>query len=129
LYLLEHTTFIHPMIGMSLRTYFWTGGFKSQITDMWTWCRRYNPTSFGLQKTDGDYYYSEKHEISANHTAFEYCSKISFAFYEQGIRCVDGSNERASVATICESTSNVTNADLVRIYFLNLTLLDIKTLA
>jgi len=84
---------------------------------MWTWCRRYNPTSFGLQKTVEDhYYYSEQYEISANLTAFDYCSKISFAFNEQGIRCVDGSYERA---TICESTSNVTNADLVRIYFLN----------
>jgi hypothetical protein len=105
--------------GESISNYFvWTGGFKNQFTDIWTWCKRYNQTLFGLHPWNKTTYnYSENHE-AYNDTQYDPCSKFAFSF-DGGLRCVDGGNGK-ELRTVCESTSNLTYADLVKIYFLQM---------
>lgn len=89
----------------------WTGGFKDQFTNIWTWCKRYNPTPFGLVKIDSNSYnYSENHE-AFNVTDIDACSKLTFSFAESESRCVEA--ESKDIPTVCESTSNVTTDNLV----------------
>jgi hypothetical protein len=90
----------------------WTGGFKNQFNNMWTWCKRFNPNSFGFRKIEGHYNYTENHE-AFNITEYDYdsCSKFAFAF-NGNFFCMDEKTDRK---TVCESTSNVTYADLVKL--------------
>jgi hypothetical protein len=99
---------------------FWTGGFKNQFTNIWTWCRRYNSTLFGLLSNETTINYSENH-VAYNYTLYKPCSKFAFSF-DGGYNCVD-QGKRNELQTVCESTSNLTYADLVKIYFLQLIVL------
>jgi hypothetical protein len=92
-------------------TLFWTGGFRNKFTNMFTWCRRHNSTTFGASRINdtGNYYFSENHELS-NATNDNYCSKFGFLFDEGILYCWE---LRDDMRLICESTATVTYSDLV----------------
>jgi hypothetical protein len=107
-------------MGTELREYrvaVWTGGFKNQISNTWTWCKHCNSTTFGLPRTRNyKYNFTEIHD-ALNDTDFESCTKLAFSFTETGLICMD---EILTQKLACESKSRATHADLVKIILFTL---------
>jgi hypothetical protein len=91
-------------------TFFWTGGFRSKYTQTWTWCKRHNSTTFGAIYYDGNYNFTENQELSnaANHRD----CLFGFVFDKSSLYCW---RESVAAKMICESTDQVTYADLVNV--------------
>jgi hypothetical protein len=93
-------------------TNFWTGGFRSKYTKTWTWCKRHNSTTFGAIYDDvnGNYNFTENQELS-NATIYMDCM-FGFMFDKSSLYCW---SDYQTAKMICESTDQVTYADLVNV--------------
>lgn len=97
-------------------TYFWTGGFKNAHTNTYTWCKRYNSTTFGAIKVfeNDDHVYNNYTDTQPplNVTQIDdyYCSAFGIKFDTGFLYC---RNDGTAMSLVCES-SDV--ADLVNMF-------------